>query len=200
MKLIQPFEALIQNGVSLTLKFAAAGDGQIQLDILPAGKDTKTGVALPPKALFGTAAELDAFLEGFVEKYANSVQRIADVVANADQELQQAEAAAATQARQAVDTKRANKSTTKPGAGTKSSASTPKKRDLGAGMIGEEGGEGEDDTDDDQVGGNDQRGGDEAETTLNTAGGAGSGGSGEAGTPDSSASSQPTGALSPALF
>lgn len=194
MKLIQPFEALIQNGVSLTFKFAAAGDGQIQLDILPAGKDTKTGVALPPKALFGTAAELDANLEEFVEKYANSVQRIAEVVANADQELQQAEAAAATQARQAVDTKRANKTTTKPGAG-KSAASTPKKRDLGAGMIDEEGGGDEDHDDDVQTG-------DQAETTLNTGGGAETG-SGESGTSDSSAhaeTSQPAGALSPALF
>lgn len=196
MKLIQPFEALIQNGVSLTLKFTAAGDGQIQLDILPAGKDTKTGVALPPKALFGTAAELDANLEGFVEKYANSVQRIAEVVANADQELQQVEAAAATQARQAIDTKRANKSTTKPGAGTKSATSTPKKRDLGAGMIGDDDhdGGGEVDHDDDGPAG------DQAETTLNTGGG-------ETGATDSGAQAssavaagQQTGALSPSLF
>lgn len=197
MKLIQPFEALIQNGVSLTFKFAAAGDGQIQLDILPAGKDTKTGVALPPKALFGTAAELDANLEEFVEKYANSVQRIAEVVANADQELQQAEAAAATQARQAVDTKRANKTTTKPGAG-KSAASTPKKRDLGAGMIGEEGGSDEDHDHDD-----DDQTGDQAATTLKTGGGEETG-SGESGAPASSVqaeTSQPSaGALSPNLF
>lgn len=197
MKLIQPFEALIQNGVSLTFKFAAAGDGQIQLDILPAGKDTKTGVALPPKALFGTAAELDANLEEFVEKYANSVTRIVDVVANADQELQQAEAAAATQARKAVEDKR-TKTTTKPGVGGKPSTSTPKKRDLGAGMIGEEGGS-EEEHDEDQ---DDNQSGDQASTTLNTTGSAAPAPV-EAGAPGSSATAetgQPAGALSPSLF
>lgn len=161
MKLIQPFEALIRNGVTLTFRLAAAGD-QIQLDILPSGKDTKTGVALPPRALLGSAADLDEHLEAFVEKYAGSVTRIADVVANADQDLKQAEDAAAAQARKAVEEKRSNtKAPSKPG--SKVATGTPKRRDFMAGMTGA----GDEDVDDDDGAG----AGDETGTTLNTGGG-----------------------------
>lgn len=189
MKLIQPFEALLRNGVTLTFKVAAAGD-QIQLDILPAGKDTKTGVALPARALLGTAAELDANLEAFLEKYAGSVTRIADVVASADQELQAVEAAASTAARKAVEDKRAAKT---PGKTQAKGAGTPKTRDLSAGLTGDD----EDDGQPDACDG--------ASTTLDTASASGSP-SGEAdekqapgGTGGDSGGQTPT-ALSAALF
>lgn len=162
MKLIQPFEALIKNGVSVTFKMTAAGDGdQIQLDILPAGKDSKTGVALPPRALLGTAAELDANLEDFLQKYAGAVTRIADVVANADQELQQVEAEAATAARKALEQKRAAKA---PNKGASAGKPAAPKRNMSAGLIDNDGDAGGNDGDDDES--------DEADTTLKTSGAA----------------------------
>jgi PRTRC genetic system protein E len=155
MKLIQPFAALIQRGVSLTFNISAAGE-QIQLNILPSGKDTKTGVALPPKALIGSAEELDQHLEEYLSKYAGAVTRIADVLATADVDLQAAEKEATDQARQALEEKR-NKGTSKPG--TKpTSSSAPKKRDLGAGLM---------DGDDEQE---EEEHGDTAGTTLQTGG------------------------------
>lgn len=159
MKLIQPFAALINNGVTLTFKLAAAGE-KIQLDILPSGKDSKTGVALPPKALVGTAEDLDANLEAYLEKYAASLSTIADVVAKADVDLEAAEKAASDTARKAVEEKR-NK--TKPGKSTPA-LSGPKKKDATTGLI---------DTDDDDAG--ETGGGEEDEqdaTTLDTTGSA----------------------------
>lgn len=102
MQLITPFLTLLQGGVVLTLRLSATAGGNIQLDILPHGKDSSTGVALPPRALVGTAQELDDNLEAYLQKYAASVARVADIVAGADAELQAIEQAASTQARKAV--------------------------------------------------------------------------------------------------
>lgn len=187
MNLIQPFEALIKNGVSLTFKIAAAGE-QIQLNILPSGKDTKTGVALPPKALIGTAAELDQHLEEFVQKYAASVQRIADVVATADADLDKNEKEASEVARKAVEDKKNSKpAAAKPGTKSASTTALAKKRDMGAGLIEEEGGGGDDDDDDDLP-----------NTTPNTTGGR-AGESAAPAAPAAAAPAQPE-ALSAGLF
>lgn len=160
MKLIEHFEGLLKGGVVLKINICAAGD-RFQMDIIPVGKDSKTGVSLPPKALVGTAAELDAGLDDFLPKYAASVTRIADVVANADVELEAVEKTASDQARQAVADKAKTKVKSMP-AKTHSSA-TPK-RDPAKGMLdgGDDGAQGED-LDDDA-----------AETQLNTTGGDGS--------------------------
>jgi PRTRC genetic system protein E len=166
MKLIQPFADLIQAGVTLTLKFSAAGATNIQLDILPQGKDTKTGVSLPPKAIVGTAQELDENLEAFIAKYAPSVQRVAEVVAGADADLQKIESDAAAQAKKAVDEKAKSRAAAKPGAG-KSSTPAPKK-DLTKGMLDEGAGGSNDDNDDDDPDGG--AAGDVAATTLLTTG------------------------------
>lgn len=166
MQLIQPFEALIRGGMHLTLRISAAGETNIQLDILPQGVDTKTGIALPPRALVGTAQELDDNLEEFVRKYAASVVRVADVVAGADAELQKIEADASAQAKQAVQDKAKSRSAAKP-AGKSPASRAGATRDLSKGLAGEEG-DGEDDHDDDADGG----GGDTAATTLVTTGGA----------------------------
>ena len=166
MKLIQHFEALIKGGVVLNIKIAAAGDN-VQLDLIPVGKDSKTGVSLPARALVGTAAEIDAGLDEFLPKYAGSVSRIAEVVANADTELAAVEAAAASQAKRAVEDESKNKS--KPGA---VKASAPVKRDPAKGMLtdGDAGGE---DNDDDE-------GGDTGGTTLDTTAGGGEPAAGDA--------------------
>ncbi len=147
MKLIQPFEALIHAGVTLTLRFSAAGATNIQLDILPQGKDTKTGVSLPPKAIVGTAQELDENLEAFIAKYAPTVQRVAEVVAGADADLQKIEADASAQAKKTVEEKAKSRAAAKPGAG-KSSTPAPKK-DLSKGLLGESEEGSNDDNDDD---------------------------------------------------
>ena len=102
MQLITPFLTLLQGGVVLTLRLSATAGGNIQLDILPQGKDSATGVALPPRALVGTAQELDDHLEAYLQKYAASVARVADIVAGADAELQAIEQAASAQAHKAV--------------------------------------------------------------------------------------------------
>lgn len=162
MKLIQPFEALIHAGVTLTLKFSAAGEKNIQLDILPQGKDTKTGMSLPPKAIVGAAQELDENLEAFIEKYAPSVQRVSEVVAGADADLQKIEADASAQARKTVEEKARSRAATKPGVG-KATTPAPKK-DLTKGLLGA-GDETHDDEDDGPVGGDDQ-----AATTLGATG------------------------------
>lgn len=163
MKMIQPFEALILAGVTLTLKFSAAGEKNIQLDILPQGKDTKTGMSLPPKAIVGTAQELDENLEAFIEKYAPSVQRVAEVVAGADADLQKIEADASAQAKKTVEEKAKSRAAAKPGAGK---GTTPPKKDLTKGLLGagDETND-DDDQDDDRDGGDDQ-----AATTLGTTG------------------------------
>lgn len=139
---------LIQNGVELTFRLKAAGDTNIQMDILPTGKDSKTGVALPPKALIGTAAELDASLEEYLGKYAASVTTIADVVAKADEELQAVEKASSDAARKAVEDKRKTGKS-----GSAKSSTTTKVKSADSGLIEAAGG---DDDDDDEG------------TTLNT--------------------------------
>lgn len=102
MQLITPFLSLLQGGVVLTLRMSAGAGQNIRLDLLPHGKDSATGVALPPRALVGTAQELDEHLEAYLQKYASSVTRVADIVSNADAELQAIEEAASAQARKAV--------------------------------------------------------------------------------------------------
>lgn len=134
MKLISPFKSLIQGGVILTFKISAAGGENVQIDILPQGKDSATGVSLPPKALVGAAEEIDANLEEYLQKYAASVARVADVVANADAELKSIEAAAAAQAKKAVEEKSKSKSSMPPSAGSRSGSSPPPKN-MKAGML-----------------------------------------------------------------
>jgi PRTRC genetic system protein E len=140
MQLISPFASLIRGGVILNLKIAAAGGDNIQLDILPRGKDSATGVALPPKALVGSAQELDAHLEEYLRKYAASLARLADLVASADAELKTMEDAARAQARKAVDEKG------KPRPGTGKPAARPPapaaRRDMSAGLVEDDGGAG----------------------------------------------------------
>ncbi len=105
------------------------------------GKDTKTGVALPSKALLGTAKEIDDALVEFLPKYAASAGRISDVLANADAELETAERNAGEAARKAVAEK--SKGKIKPGAAV-NTAPGGAKRNLSAGMLDEEdGGEAE---------------------------------------------------------
>lgn len=154
MKLIEHFEGLLKGGVVLKINICAAGDNY-QMDIIPVGKDSKTGVSLPPKALVGTAAELDGGLDDFLPKYAASVTRISQVVANADAELELAEKAASDQARQAVTDKAKNKSKLVP---AKSHSPTSPKRDPAKGML-----EGSDDD-----GQGDDLNDEAAETELNT--------------------------------
>jgi PRTRC genetic system protein E len=158
MKLISPFKSLIKGGVILNLKISAAGGENIQLDIFPQGKDSATGVALPPKALVGTADEIDAHLEDYLQKYAASVARIADVVANADAELKTIEDAAAAQAKKAVEDKsKAKIPASKPG--TKAASAAARNKEMKAGLLSE-------DHDDDDDGNDDV----EASTTLLTTG------------------------------
>ena len=144
MKLISPFKSLIQGGVVLNFKISAAGGENVQMDILPQGKDSATGVALPPKALVGTPEELDAGLEEYLQKYAASVARVAEVVANADAELRTIEEAAAAQAKKAVEDKSKAKTNTTSKPGSKPAASAPRK-DMSAGMLDESGGGDDDD-------------------------------------------------------
>lgn len=136
MKLISPFKSLIQGGVILTFKISAAGGENVQLDILPQGKDTATGVALPPKALIGTPEEIDAGLEEYLQKYAASVARVAEVVAKADAELKTIEEAAAAQAKKAIEDKSKAKTSTPSKPGSKPGTSAPRK-DMGAGLLDE---------------------------------------------------------------
>jgi PRTRC genetic system protein E len=152
MQFIQSLEALIQSGVTFSLKLAAAGEN-VRLDIVATGKSTKTGVALPSKALIGTGKELDDALAEFLPKYAASTTRIHDVLASADSDLAAAEREATETARKAVEEKSRSKSN--PGVKSAGKAAPPAKRDLSAGMLAggddsggddNDGGEGGDDT------------------------------------------------------
>jgi PRTRC genetic system protein E len=147
MQLISPFASLIKGGVILNLKISAAGGENIQLDILPQGKDSATGVALPPKALVGTAQELDTHVEGYMQKYAASLVRVADVVASADAELKTIEDTASAQARKALEEKSKSEGTT-PRPGTKPVAGGARK-DMSAGLVDESEGEHDGDRDED---------------------------------------------------
>jgi PRTRC genetic system protein E len=133
MKLIQSLSALLAQGVQIKMMLQANGD-QIQLDILPAGKENKAGIILPAKSLTGTAAELDANLEAFMEKYSQSVAKISSIIAASDADLEQAEKEAQDQAKAALEEKRAKspaKPATKPTAGTKPGAKPARNLDAG---------------------------------------------------------------------
>lgn len=146
MKLIQSLSPLLAQGVQIKMMLQANGE-QIQLDILPAGKENKAGISLPPKSVTGTAAELDENLEAFMEKYGQSVTRISSIIAASDADLDQAEKDAQERAKTALNEKRANttaKSASKPGAAGK--PGTKPARDLDAGLSGTE----EDDENDGQ--------------------------------------------------
>lgn len=156
MNLIQSIGPLLAQGITLSIQLSAAGEN-IQFTVLPsAGKENKAGITLPAQCLIGTAVELDEGLEAFFGKYAASVRRIADIAANADQQLQVIEKEAGDAAKKAIDAKRASKTPTKPGA----KPGTAGKRDVSAGMIDtdEDGGSDDDDT----------PGGGAAATTLDT--------------------------------
>lgn len=156
MKLIQPFAPLIEGGMTLTLKLSRAGDGTVQLDILPVGKDTKTGVGLPPRALVGTAKDLDDNLEAFIEKYAPSVERVTEVLGNADVALKAIEDEAEQQSKAAIEAKKSKSTPAK--SGSKPATPAPK-RDMTAGLINEDD-DGSDEHENDNAGSN---------TTLGTA-------------------------------
>jgi len=144
MKLIQSLSALLIQGVQIKMMLQANGD-QIQLDILPAGKENKAGISLPPKSVTGTAAELDENLEAFMEKYCQSVAKISSIIAASDADLEQAEREAQERAKSALAEKQAKtaaKPTSKPGAGTKMGAKPA--RDLDAGLSGADEDEDED--------------------------------------------------------
>jgi PRTRC genetic system protein E len=130
MNFIQPFETAIRNGVTLVFKVSAAGE-QIQLDILPSGKDSKAGIALPPKALLGTAQELDEHLEAFMAKYAVAISRISEVIARADGDLHQLETTATEQARLALEEKRSRTA----GKSARTQSAAPHKADRTAGLL-----------------------------------------------------------------
>lgn len=186
MKFIQTVEALIQSGVTFSLKLGAAGEN-VRLDIVATGKSTKTGVALPSKALIGTGKELDDALAEFLPKYAASTTRIHDVLASADSDLAAAEREAAEAARKAVEEKSRAKSS--PGAKSAGKAAPSAKRDLSAGMLGgsDDGGGDDIDCDDDGEGGGDHN------TTLDAS-------TADAPTSAQSPANAASGALSPALF
>jgi len=159
MKLIQSLQPLLAQGIALTLKLSASGENKIQLDIIPVGKDNKAGIALPAKAVIGSAQELDEGLEDFLAKYSATVGRVANIAADADAELQALEKQATEQARKALEEKR-NKQASPTKSVAKSSGAPAKSRDMTAGLMGgddEGGGESDADDDDNSPG-----------TTLNT--------------------------------
>lgn len=136
MKLIQSLSPLLAQGVQIKMMLQANGE-QIQLDILPAGKENKAGISLPSKSVIGTAAELDENLEAFMEKYGQGVTRISSIIAASDADLEQAEKEAQDRAKAALEEKRAKtpaKTVTKPGAGNKPGVKPA--RDLDAGLSG----------------------------------------------------------------
>jgi PRTRC genetic system protein E len=144
MKLITPFKSLIQGGMVLSFRISAAGTGEnVQLDILPQGKDSATGVALPAKAIIGTSEGIDAGLEEYLQKYATSVTHVAETIANAEAELKGLEQAAAAQARKAVEEKRKSKTHT-PAKSTGKTVPGAAPKDMTAGLL---------DDDDDEGGG-----------------------------------------------
>lgn len=183
MKLIQSLQPLLAQGIALTLKLSASGEEKIQLDILPVGKDNKAGITLPPKAVIGTAQELDAGLEDFLEKYCATVGRVASIAADTDAELQALEKNANEQARKALEDKRNKHTPASKSAGKSGSSASKPARDPSAGLM-----DGDDENDND----GDASGGDVPGTTLNTNPGAESSAGGGA--------SDSTQALTPSMF
>lgn len=143
MKLIQSLSPLLAQGVQIKMMLQANGD-QIQLDILPAGKENKAGISLPPKSVTGTAAELDENLEAFLEKYGQSVVKISSIIAASDADLEQAEKDAQEKAKAALAEKQktAPKPATKPGPSSKAGGKPA--RDLDAGLSGTDDDDGDD--------------------------------------------------------
>lgn len=122
MKLITSIALLLAQGATLQIKFSQPSEGKVQLDILPAGKENKAGILIPPKSIIGTAEELDAELEKFMEAYCSSASRIASTASNVEAEMKKLEDEASAAAKKALEDKRANK---KPGSGTTTKPSIP---------------------------------------------------------------------------
>jgi PRTRC genetic system protein E len=158
MKLIQSLAPVLAQGVQVMLKLSANGE-QVQLDILPTGKENKAGIVIPPKTILGTAQEIDEGLEDFMAKYCQSAGRIVSIANSADADLQAAEKEAADKAKQALDEKRKTKTSTP----SKPAASTLKK-DRTAGLAADDDENGDDN--DDESGGDGPGSG----TTLDTSG------------------------------
>ncbi|TWO71493.1 PRTRC system protein E [Caenimonas sedimenti] len=166
MKLVQTLEPLLKQGVVLTLRFRAADD-KVRVEILPEGKENKAGIQLLPKSACDTAAELDAGLEGYFDKYVASQCRTVSLADSTDAELAAAEKDAQDKARKALDDKRAAKSPAKAG-----KSSGKPKRDITAGVSGSDDDNDNEDDEDDDHGSTGNEGDEDAGTTLKPSGAA----------------------------
>jgi PRTRC genetic system protein E len=182
MKFIAHFATLLAAGVSVQLKLAAHGENEIQLDIIPVAKTNKAGIVLTPKALIGTAQELDDNLPAFLDTYISTQSSINTLIEESEREL--AAAKAATDAAKSTSTKTASTQVRKAAPSGKPGAPA-KVRDMSAGLM----------DDDDQGEGTDGEGAGSAEAS----GGGEPEELAEAGSATGDAQAT-TGGLDPALF
>lgn len=110
MNFFQQLQQLVSGGVKFHFKLSAAGDGQMQFDIIPVASENKAGISLPPQALTGTGQELDEHLGGFLRTYIASVTTINQVITDAEQQLKAAEDEARKKAAEASKAKTSTKS------------------------------------------------------------------------------------------
>lgn len=139
MKFIEHFATLLAAGVSFQLKLAAHGENEIQLDIIPVAKTNKAGIVLTPKALIGTAQEIDENLPTFLATYITTQSSINTLIEESERELAAAQAAAkaATEAAKSTSNKSAStpaRKVTPPG----KPGAPAKVRDMSAGMLDED--------------------------------------------------------------
>lgn len=139
MKFIEQFAPLIAAGVAVQLKLSAHGENEIQLDIIPVAKTNKAGILLTPKALIGTAQELDDNLPAFLATYITTQSSINTLIEESERELATAQAAAkaATEAAKSTSNKSASTPARKVAPSGKPGAPA-KVRDMSAGMLDED--------------------------------------------------------------
>jgi PRTRC genetic system protein E len=86
MNFLKKLAPLCHGGISFAFKVSAASDGMIQLDILPIGK-IECGAGLPAKAITGTAEEIDAGLEQFLDKFLGTVSEVNTAFIDAERQI-----------------------------------------------------------------------------------------------------------------
>lgn len=112
MNLFTKLAPMVEAGLEFTFKVKKSPEG-LQVDLLPhAGKDNKIGVALPARALVGTAAELDAGVGDFLDAFVATTMRVNEQIETATASLKAEEAEAEAARKTALENKSKTSSTT----------------------------------------------------------------------------------------
>lgn len=120
--LFQQISALTNKGVKVSIEIADAGDGKLEVSVIPTSLSGKTGVSLVAKSFIATPAELDAEFTSVIASYAAANASLREQLAAFDLQVEQAAADAKAEA----ESNSKAKAAVKPGAGSTGSNTATK--------------------------------------------------------------------------